>query len=122
MKTKIIPLAALAVAMTLGIRAPTDLAARMGGEEFALLLPDTSLSEANNVCERLQALFDQQHFSSPKGHFGVSMSLGVVQCLGVGAERVLRAADANLYQAKAAGRHRMVCSVLEGEQPRQEDS
>jgi diguanylate cyclase (GGDEF)-like protein len=105
-------LVALASTLSLSVRAPTDLAARLGGEEFALLLPDTPLAEAQAVCQRLRALLPTQAVQGPNGPLSVTLSMGLVQSLGVEASSVLRAADANLYQAKQSGRNSVVSSVI----------
>lgn len=111
-------LVALATIMLIGVRSPTDLVARLGGEEFALLLPDTPLSEAEVVCKRLQALLAAHRFESASGQeFVVTMSMGMTQCQGVDVVQVLQEIDTNLYTAKAAGRDRIVCSVLERPAP-----
>jgi diguanylate cyclase (GGDEF)-like protein len=105
-------LAALAGTLSIGVRAPTDLAARLGGEEFALLLPDTPLAEAQAVCQRLQALLPTRAVQGPGGPLSVTLSMGVVESQGMEASSVLRAADANLYQAKQSGRNCVVSSVI----------
>lgn len=89
------------------VRSPTDLAARLGGEEFALLLPDTGLSEAQAVCERLRLALSGRLFGEPGARFAVTVSMGVVEGRGLSAERALREADHQLYRAKAAGRDRV---------------
>lgn len=103
--------------LAVGIRAPTDLAARVGGEEFALLLPDTSLEEAQIVCKRLQSTLSQRSIETSTGPLRLTVSMGLVQSLGASAHAILKASDTNLYQAKEAGRDCMVCSVLEGAWP-----
>ncbi len=77
----------------------TDILARHGGEEFALALPDVDLVAASTMLERLREML-------PKGQ---TCSAGV--CLWDGsesAEKLLARADAALYDAKAAGRDRVV--------------
>jgi len=105
-------LMALAKDLFAGVRTPTDVVARLGGEEFALLLPDTELADAETVCVRLQKSLRARRFASSSGPFGVTVSMGVVQALGATADQMLWQVDANLYQAKAAGRNRAVFSVL----------
>lgn len=78
-----------------------DILARWGGEEFVLALPGTSLEEAERVLQRLQAI-------TPEGQ---SFSAGVTGLTADDdAEQVVAAADAAMYQAKAAGRNRVVSS------------
>lgn len=89
------------------VRSPTDLAARVGGEEFALLLPDTRLAEAEAVCARLREALAAQVFGEAADRFVVTASMGVVESLGLDAEPVLREVDHELYRAKAEGRNRV---------------
>jgi diguanylate cyclase (GGDEF)-like protein len=83
-----------------------DLAYRLGGEEFLILLPGASTGEAAEVAERLRATVAAQ----PAGGLEVTMSFGVAGS-GGGAfayDDVLAAADAALYEAKDAGRDGVV--------------
>ena len=83
-----------------------DLPARLGGEEFAVLLPDTTTSEAEQLCVRLQDLFrGRQDWAGVEG-LAVTFSAGLVQ---VGAEDqnpsgLYDRADRALYRAKNNGR------------------
>jgi diguanylate cyclase (GGDEF)-like protein len=105
------------VAAALGgpLRRPGDLLARYGGEEFVCLLPDTGLAGAMNVARQLGAqVFAQQieHANSAVAPV-VTVSLGMCAKPGDAsgsAEQLLREADAQLYAAKARGRHR-ACGV-----------
>ena len=89
------------------VRTPTDLASRIGGEEFALVLPDTTQEKAQAVCERLRQQLAQQQFGEPGARFQVTVSMGVVQGAGLNPAQMLQQADRALYQAKAAGRDRV---------------
>jgi diguanylate cyclase (GGDEF)-like protein/PAS domain S-box-containing protein len=89
----------------------SDVPARLGGEEFALLLPDTELEEATRVAEKIRQLVQEQEFTSKEGHgFGVSITCGVSAFHGTEetVEAILHRADQNLYQGKRAGRNRVV--------------
>ena len=106
-------LAMLGRLLSLGVRTPVDMAARLGGEEFALLLPDTTLDEAEAVCWRVQQQLAAEHLTAPSGEaLRITVSMGVVEGLGQSPEHLLRQADHNLYRAKDAGRNRVVYSVL----------
>lgn len=84
-----------------------DLLARVGGEEFLLLLPDTPIRNAHAVIERMRAQVEQ---SWPVGLavLRYTMSAGLVQLLpGEGAQKFYRRADQALYRAKETGRNRI---------------
>jgi diguanylate cyclase (GGDEF)-like protein len=83
-----------------------DFAARMGGEEFLVLLPDTQAVEAVNLTERVR--LELAHSLTNGGVPGFTVSAGVADS-GDGStfEEVLNIADGRLYQAKQAGRDRV---------------
>ncbi|MGR2737953.1 GGDEF domain-containing protein [Billgrantia sp. Q4P2] len=88
-----------------------DIPARLGGEEFALLLPETTLEEAAGVAEKVRQLVLTRAFTSDEGHcFGTSITCGVSAFHGTEetVEAILHRADQNLYQGKRAGRNRVV--------------
>lgn len=92
------------------VRQPLDMAARLGGEEFTLLLPDTSLPQAMTVCTRVQNLLLEQTFHTPSTKFRVTLSMGLVQINpGTSIESAMRSVDEQLYLAKSQGRDR-VCA------------
>lgn len=86
---------------------PSDVVTRSGGEEFAVLLPHTTLAQALATAERLRATLEATDF--PVIGHPVPASFGVAQ-LGVGddGEALLRRCDAGLYRAKRGGRNRVV--------------
>jgi diguanylate cyclase (GGDEF)-like protein len=86
-----------------------DVAGRLGGEEFALLLPETDLGGAEAGAERLRRSLAEQHLALADGHLQrVTASFGVAQlAAGQSGDELLRAADAALYRAKAAGKNRV---------------
>jgi len=96
------------------LRRPTDVAARLGGEEFALLLPETQLPAAQALCERLAESLSQCEFTHADQRFFVTVSMGLVECRSESGEQALKLADRNLYVAKQQGRDRIVSSI-EGE-------
>lgn len=88
-----------------------DLLGRYGGEEFALLLPETSLEGARLVVERIRQAVAALEFTHHQDVVSLTISAGVVfrrpdEALGAALER----ADAALYAAKDQGRNR-VCAV-----------
>ena len=92
-------------------RDQVDTAARYGGEEFVLLLPDTGVNEACLVAEKIAVRLRQERFIAGEQGFQVTQSVGIAQVVEGNLDQALRVADRNLYQAKQAGRDRMVASV-----------
>ena len=91
-----------------GERRGSDLVARLGGEEFALLMPDTLLEEAQLACDNLQEAIRRHRPWAGDEELQVTFSLGLVALRpGEGMEDLYRRADAALYQAKHAGRDRL---------------
>jgi diguanylate cyclase (GGDEF)-like protein len=86
-----------------------DLVARIGGEEFALILPGLDLESATARCEALRATVELHPWAASV-HPGlrVTLSIGIAQWDGEsGADQLLHAADTRLYSAKHAGRNRV---------------
>jgi diguanylate cyclase (GGDEF)-like protein len=88
-----------------------DLAGRMGGEEFAVLLPQTSDDEAREVAERLRRVVERWEVECGQSCCRVTISLGVATFRDSEetVESLLRRADQALYDAKREGRNR-VCA------------
>lgn len=88
-----------------------DLAGRIGGEEFLMVLPETDLAGAQPLAERLRQVVASRPVPVPSGGLGVTCSLGIAQRQpgDQDAGQLLARADAALYRAKAEGRDR-VCS------------
>jgi two-component system cell cycle response regulator len=90
-----------------------DVAARYGGDEFILLLPHSSAEEAATVVQRVREEYRQASSIILRRNEGATMSVGIGSRRGddpVSAENLVAAADAALYQAKGAGRNRIVLS------------
>jgi diguanylate cyclase (GGDEF)-like protein len=90
-----------------------DVLGRMGGEEFALVLPNTTLPEAQAVAERLRAAIARRGLplSAPGQVLHLTASFGVAEWDAGdkgGLDELLRRADAAVYAAKAAGRNRVM--------------
>ena len=108
----------VADALRTSSRRPADLVARVGGEEFAVLLPHHTLEEASSQASRFLAAMHAAvlpHGDSPVSA-AVTFSVGGAQVAAPGAGFVaadlLREADAALYEAKQAGRDRVVMRAL----------
>ncbi len=88
-----------------------DLPARIGGEEFAILLPETGSAGAERLAERARAKIAGGHHRAPSGagfHVTASAGVATVGRAVTSAEALLQAADDALYRAKAEGRNRVV--------------
>jgi diguanylate cyclase (GGDEF)-like protein/PAS domain S-box-containing protein len=89
-----------------------DILGRMGGEEFAVLLPNTPLHEAGVLAERVQQIMANTSFELP----GASLNINITISIGVAVmtdemsviDDILRNADAALYHAKNSGRNRVI--------------
>lgn len=127
-------LRAVAKVLSKASRRPADMAARFGGEEFAVVLPETDLAGALVIAEEIrsevEALELEHASSSVSGH--LTVSVGVASMVpgnghgsGAGngqyrepgkfaaAKGLIEAADSALYRAKSGGRNRVVASELE---------
>lgn len=89
-----------------------DIPARLGGEEFAVLLPETTLEGARAVAERLQQFLATAPVLAGSGlEIRTTASFGVAQLIeGEHAEALLRRVDAALYRAKADGKNQVVAA------------
>jgi diguanylate cyclase (GGDEF)-like protein len=86
-----------------------DLLARIGGEEFALLLPGADLHNAAEIAERLRGLIAATPMTAGGSSLRITASLGCAVLSGDETTAALLArADARLYEAKRAGRNRVV--------------
>lgn len=86
----------------------TDLIGRYGGEEFSIILPNTSALEAVSVMDKLRESFSRLHHHSGQGIFTVTFSCGVAAFPEFRtATDISNAADKALYEAKENGRNRI---------------
>jgi diguanylate cyclase (GGDEF)-like protein/PAS domain S-box-containing protein len=101
----------VALALAANLKRPADLVARYGGEEFAVLLPETSTGNAEQVAEGLrQAVLDLALPHQGNTHGCVTISIGVAggRCdARTPTASMLTAADGALYVAKKQGRNRV---------------
>ena len=99
------------------LRAGTDHCGRLGGEEFAILMPETDVAGAKAFAERLCAAIRELRFEAAGQAFGVSASIGVAALTGAddGVAALLARADAALYLAKDAGRDRVIVAPTDAE-------
>jgi diguanylate cyclase len=88
---------------------PTDLLARLGGEEFAILFPATDIEEAVQVAERLQRELVRNAFVFEDKATALAFSAGVALWRAAeGLEDLIQRADEALYRAKRAGKNRVL--------------
>ena len=101
-------LRAVASEITRSLRTP-DVAARYGGDEFAVILPQTLPEGALRVCERIRKAVEELVVTAGDAKVSVTCTLGVADYPAEGistAEELMHAADEALYGAKRAGRNR----------------
>lgn len=90
----------------------TDVLARIGGEEFALLLPETTLAQANDVADRLRSDIERSPVGIASRSVAATVSIGVAAATSSMREfaDLMRVADHALYDAKHAGRNRVAAA------------
>ncbi|TLF48646.1 sensor domain-containing diguanylate cyclase [Halomonas urmiana] len=105
-----------------GILREEDLMARLGGEEFAVLLPLTPESHCRQLAERLRERIAEHDFGV--GHGQITISIGIAEHrVGDSREILMQRVDESLYAAKDSGRNRVMAGVCppeshEGAPPR----
>jgi len=94
------------------MRRESDIVARLGGEEFVLLLPETNEAAAEVVAERLRKQIGDHSRVFP-GDAKISVSIGVAGATLAMShfEAMLKRADEALYEAKRNGRNRVVTAT-----------
>ena len=88
-----------------------DMVARIGGEEFAILFPDTSVEQAMLICDRLRTEIAHSSLYSGMTGVRVTVSGGVAPLGKAGLEQALQTADQALYRAKRDGRDRLAIAA-----------
>jgi diguanylate cyclase (GGDEF)-like protein len=111
----------VAATLTQHARRPWDMPARMGGEEFGVLLPNTEEEGAAKVAEMFRASIEALRLPHPASRFQiVTISVGVATVYphkpGQTPKDLVAAADAALYVAKTTGRNRFHQHVVPGQQ------
>ncbi|WP_243544906.1 sensor domain-containing diguanylate cyclase [Pseudodesulfovibrio tunisiensis] len=87
-----------------------DVLGRLGGEEFAVLLPETGMNSAMEVAERLRIAVENSSIATQSGDISITVSIGVATLNQEvsSVEILLKNADIALYQAKQTGRNKVV--------------
>jgi diguanylate cyclase (GGDEF)-like protein len=102
-----------AARMQRSIRANSDWVARLGGEEFLIVLPETGFPGAMFVAEKIRAIMTSEPFVTREGDVALTSSFGVASTeshgpdLAMKSETLIRAADQCLYTSKQSGRNRV---------------
>lgn len=100
-----------------------DTFARLGGEEFVVILPHTDLAKAKAIAVRVMEKIAQYDFSELGANRSITLSIGVANIKDTDTEfdDILHAADLAMYQAKAQGRNQMVSyeSIAKDQERRQ---
>jgi diguanylate cyclase (GGDEF)-like protein len=91
---------------------PGDLFGRLGGEEFACLLVDASMTEALQIAEQVRCAFAAMRFSNLATNVTVSTGIAMTSEAGKNLQALLAIADRALYRAKAEGRNRVAPAPL----------
>lgn len=94
---------------------PQDVLARYGGEEFVILLPETADTDAQQALVRLQRELTREFFMADLQKVVITFSAGITRLAeGESLESALKRADGAMYQAKQAGRNRVMVAPLPG--------
>jgi diguanylate cyclase (GGDEF)-like protein len=87
----------------------SDLTARLGGDEFVIVFPNTPISRAMHLCERLRANLEKFDWAPLLGGMVPTMSIGVAEAQKDDTvEALIDRADANLHKAKKEGRNQIM--------------
>lgn len=90
-----------------------DIAARWGGEEFLILLPETPFDEAVVVAERIRKEIDESPMAYNDENIYMTITLGVCEYIQEsGIQKTIKQVDNALYQGKQEGRNRVIASTI----------
>jgi diguanylate cyclase (GGDEF)-like protein len=92
-----------------------DIVCRYGGEEFAVVVPETSCENAVRVAEKLRRQVEGHHFPGVPRKVTISCGIADYPTHGITRDEVVAAADAALYAAKEAGRNKVRSATLKKE-------
>jgi len=110
-----------AAAVIRGSARETDIVARFGGDEFAILLPETGMEGAQSVARRLRDRIQRYVFladRSPGNRISASIGLATLPDVADTAEGLLQAADAAMYRVKVTGKNGIHIAGTENDTPR----
>jgi diguanylate cyclase (GGDEF)-like protein len=88
-----------------------ELFSRFGGEEFAIILPETKVEQALILAEKIRAIVENNQFEFESKRFNITVSIGVATTDGdppATIDQLIQQSDARLYMAKNAGRNKVV--------------
>lgn len=90
----------------------SDIIARYGGEEFVIAFPESTLAQAAQCCQKLLKLIEHHPWREVHPDLRVTISMGICGDVSLGSvEKMLNAADEELYRAKSQGRNRIMPAV-----------
>lgn len=84
----------------------SDICGRMGGEEFAILLPNTDSNGAEIIADKIKSAVERRAVKAPEGPFNITASLGIATGH-VDIGQLIRMADIAMYRAKESGRNQV---------------
>ena len=88
-----------------------ELFSRFGGEEFAIILPETKIEQAIILAEKIRAIVENNQFDFESKTFNITVSIGVATTDGdppATIDQLIQQSDARLYMAKNSGRNKVV--------------
>jgi diguanylate cyclase (GGDEF)-like protein len=94
--------------LCLAVKRSSDVVARIGGDQFAVLLPETDMKQAEIIAERLRRMVEATPLIAEEGEFTATVSVGIAESHpGADIGALLEEADDALYEAKRTGRNRV---------------